>query len=118
MKRLEGHIIREFNLSADGYNLEIVTDTHRFKYYAEGDCCANAYLISPEKQDIESIIGKLVVSVISSGVNSEEKGYDVIDTEFYSIKTHFSDLDLELRTEHNGYYGGSLRLSSEETLEK
>ena len=116
MKRLEGHVIREFTLDEGGYNLVVVTDTHRFTYRAEGDCCAHAYILSPDKADVESIIGHRVIQVESSDFTSVEDEYETVDTEFISIKTQFADLDLEMRTEHNGYYGGWVQFVSEETL--
>jgi hypothetical protein len=114
MQRLEGHTIREFNLNEDTETLTIVTDKSTFTYQPEGDCCAHAYLIAPKQSDINDIINKKVISVTSYIVDSQEESeWNVIDTEFYSIKTQFADLDLELRTEHNGYYCGWLLFVSE-----
>jgi hypothetical protein len=30
----------------------------------------------------------------------------VLDVHFYSIESHSGDLEIEMRVEHNGYYGG------------
>jgi hypothetical protein len=39
-------------------------------------------------------------------VNEDEESYEVIEDGFFTIKTDRGYIDLEVRNEHNGYYGG------------
>jgi hypothetical protein len=114
MESLVGHTISNIQIDEDGRSLVITTRTHRFFYDAEGDCCANAYLMPPDPDDIQAVIDQKVMVVNRHGMNQVDHGGWVIDTEFYSIQTHNGDLDLELRTEHNGYLGGYLVLQRKE----
>ena len=116
IKSLLGHTITSVSIEDDGHRMVITTRSHRFVFHSEGDCCAVAYLMKPCDKDIQSIIGQEVVAVNAHGFKTEERGDwgDVIDTQFYSIQTHNGDLDLELRTSHNGYYGGWITLTSME----
>jgi len=115
MERLVGHIIRGVEISEESVSFR--TDTHRITFDAEGECCAHAYLIIPDEKDIALIIGQKVVAVQRRGFSRNDSQLcEVVDTEFYSIQTHNGDLDLELRTAHNGYYGGWLTFSSQESV--
>ena len=117
MENLVGHTIREIDLSDSGFDLIIKTDSHRFAYATEGECCAHAYILELRPKDVVDIIGHEVVSVIRNGFSKEDSsGYGVTDTEFISIQTHNGDLDLELRTEHNGYYSGWIKFVSKEPI--
>jgi hypothetical protein len=115
MKSLIGHIIQKIEIDDDGERMIITTDSRRFTYAAAGDCCAVAYLILPTLDDIQTVIKQKVIAVDVRDFRRTDKGLcDVTDTEFYSIQTHNGDLDLELRTDHNGYYGGWLELTETE----
>ena len=117
MENLVGHIIREVDLSDNGFNLIIKTESHKFIYRTEGDCCAHAYILELRPNDVADIIGHEVVSVIRNGFSKEDSsGYGQTDTEFISIQTHNGDLDLELRTEHNGYYSGWVNFVGKEPI--
>lgn len=54
----------------------------------------------------------LIIKIYESSSEDIDDGL-VIDTAFYSIQTHGGDLDLELRTEHDGYYSGRIKFLSE-----
>jgi len=109
MEQLVGKTIRKIEFSGNDMDLFITTDEHRYHYQTEGECCANAYLLRPSDSDIESIIGQKIVNISREAFDQQDGLFgDVVDTEFISIQTHGGDLDFEMRTEHNGYYGGHL----------
>jgi hypothetical protein len=85
---------------------------------AEGDCYAHAYILPPADEDVSTIIGQRVVKVMRESMASECSGScgDVVDTEFISLQTHAGDLDLELRTEHSGYYCGYITFVEKEKV--
>lgn len=110
MERLIGHIIQSITL--DNHDrLVIITDKSKFILTPEGDCCAYAYIHDYDQDAARAICGHMVYKAHTYGFDSSDHDYGVIDTEFYSIQTHGGDLDIELRTEHNGYYGGWLDIS-------
>ena len=115
MQNLIGHTIKDIQLCESGFRLTIKTDSHKFTYETEGDCCAHAYLLKPDESDVSSVLGREVVSVVRNSF-SQEHGYGQLDTEFISIQTHGGDLRLEMRTEHNGYYSGWLNFVSKEPI--
>ena len=116
MERLVGHIIRDIQLEDNGERLVISTDEYKFHYLTEGDCCAHAYLLDLDKKDVESILNREVVGTSTESVSTETIDWGQVDTDFYTIKTHGGDLNLELRTEHNGYYCGWLKHSHTEKV--
>lgn len=117
MDQLVNQIIRKFELSEDGQRLHITTDEYRYYFVAEGDCCAHAYILTPADEDVSAIIGQRVVKVMRESVDQQSGSFgDVIDTEFICLQTHAGDLDLELRTEHNGYYCGYITFVEKEKV--
>jgi len=117
MENLVGHTIRGINLVDSGFELIVKTETHKFTYQTEGECCAHAYILELKPKDVADIIGQKVMSVIRNGWTKEDAdGFGVTDTEFISIQTHNGDLDLELRTEHNGYYSGWINFVRKEPI--
>ena len=114
MERLIGHKIKSITLDNDGYVLTIVTDRSTFKYVTEGDCCAYAYINDFDQEAANALCGHIVHKVGTYGFCSIEDAYgEAVDTQFYSIQTHGGDLEIELRTEHNGYYSGWISFLSE-----
>lgn len=82
---------------------------------AEGDCCANAYIESVDTP--EWMIGVVTRTEArdatdASGVSGETASGDVLDVTFYEISTKRGTCVIELRVEHNGYYGGTIDGSS------
>ena len=116
MERLRGQIIREIRTCPAGQSLTVVTDEYRFHYITEGDCCAHAYLLDLDEEDVKSILNREVMDTSAERVSVEASGWGQVDTDFYTIKTHGGDLNLELRTEHNGYYCGWLKHDSTEKI--
>lgn len=74
----------------------------------EGDGCLRA--------TINHISGAYLAPCVITGIVEKEgrtehdNNGDQVDTGFYSLATDKGFLDIELRVEHNGYYGGELRL--------
>lgn len=117
MERLIGHKISEINLSPNGSDLEIKTETHKFIYETEGDCCAHAYILPFDEKDVKALLGHKVHKVLRDKSSQEtEDGWGVTDTEFITIQTHGGDLLFELRTEHNGYYSGWINFKRAEPI--
>lgn len=115
LEELVGHKIEK--ISFDELVITLVTDKGKYEIYPEGECCAHAYIYSFDEESARIIEGRIIHQFCTYGFHSddgtsiEEDIYDrVVDIEFYSIQTHGGDLDIELRTEHNGYYGGYLRV--------
>lgn len=111
MKRLIGHIIQNITFNEEDDTIVIVTDKSKFYLTPEGDCCAHAYIYDFDQNAARAICGQMIHEAHTYGFDSEDHYYGSMDTEFYSIQTHGGDLDIELRTEHNGYYGGRLNIS-------
>jgi hypothetical protein len=87
-----------------------------FTYYTCGDCCNTVYINHMSGLDI---VGKdntfdLLRGVLVLGAEDKEwitrsdieDAYEVIEDGFFTIKTDRGYIDLEVRNEHNGYYGG------------
>jgi len=116
-KELVGQTIHAITLEKEGQRLIIKTDKYKYTYVAEGDCCATAYVLEPEEEDLNNFLGNKIVQATSSPVTvkNDDWGHQT-DTEFYNFRTHNGDLTLELRTEHNGYYAGWLMLVGREEV--
>jgi len=116
-EELVGQIVRDIALEKDGQKLIIRTNKYKYTFVAEGDCCAVAYVLEPDKEDLQNFLGNPVVQAMASKVTVTNDDYgNQTDTEFYSLRTHKGDLTLELRTEHNGYYCGWLMLIGREEV--
>ena len=113
---LVGQVIQEISLEKEGETLIVKTDKYRYTFVAESDCCAVAYVLEPDEDDLKAIYGREVIQATSSPVKVVNTGGEQTDTEFYTLRTHGGDLTLELRTVHNGYYCGWLMLAGREPL--
>jgi hypothetical protein len=116
-KELIGQTVQAIILEKEGQTLIIKTNKYKYTFVAEGDCCAHAYVLEPDKADLKDFLGNKIVQATSSPVTvKNDCGGEQTDTEFYSLRTHGGDLTLELRTEHNGYYSGWLMQIGREEL--
>lgn len=116
-KELVGQSVSEITLEDDGRKLILRTNRFRYTFLAEGDCCAVAYVLTPDKEDLKAFLGNEVMQATSSRISVPNGDYgDCTDTEFYNLRTHNGDLTLELRTEHNGYYSGWLTMVGREEI--
>lgn len=86
-------------------------------WHAEGDCCANSWI---EDVQIFGFKGELLEAGSDPdrpGSSEDKDEFDVLDINFYCFKTPYGRLLIELRTSHNGYYGGHLELDEYKTVE-
>lgn len=61
--------------------------------------------------NVEALLGHVVTGFRLEpglGVPEEEQGGEVTDSEYYVLTTDAGDCKIELRVDHNGYYGGWL----------
>lgn len=58
--------------------------------------------------NVEALLGETVTGFRNeSGVNvPNEESCEVTDSEYYVLTTDAGDCKIELRVDHNGYYGG------------
>lgn len=105
-EELVGEKILSIELSNGSRDLSIETENHLYKYEANGDCCANAYIESID--NIDWLINEEVMYTNSLRLDSEELEYSVIDYHRYEISSAKGTCSIELRVSHNGYYGGSI----------
>ena len=114
---LVGQIVQAIILEKDGQRLIIKTNKYKYTFVAEGDCCAVAYVLEPDEEDLKDFLGNKIVQATSSAVSvTNDDSGEQTDTEFYNLRTHKGELTLELRTEHNGYYCGWLMLVGREEV--
>lgn len=109
MDELDGREITSAYLSSNDSELLIFfKEGDPVSLQAEGDCCAQAYI---ESVDAPEWLKGIVLSTEEreGGEIDTGRGYDeVCDVTFYVISTAKGSCTIELRTEHNGYYGGWL----------
>ena len=114
---LIGQVVQAITLEEEGQTLIIKTDKYKYTFLAEGDCCAHAYVLEPDEEDLKCFLGNKIVQATSNPVTVTNDDWgDQTDTEFYNLRTHNGDLTLELRTVHNGYYCGWLKLVGRELI--
>lgn len=92
-------------------DLDLETDRGLFRCEAEGACCAYAFVESIECPDLGG--GAAIIKGWHKSCRSEESKGEYIDFDFYCIQTTAGYVDIELRTEHNGYYCGWLNAPHE-----
>lgn len=81
----------------------------------EGDCCAHAYVNAVNGAD--ALIDATITSIEDLEFSSNGDGdYSVIDVWGHRIHTTKGICTLDMRTEHNGYYGGWLKINLVETV--
>lgn len=99
-----------FGAGYDGNSLYFVTDKGAFKGEPFGDCCARCYV--QHVSGSEALSGATIQEIGAVGGAREEGTYgDVSDTWGHLITTNKGRCTIEMRVEHNGYYGGSLDFS-------
>lgn len=86
----------------------VADDGNVITYFAEGDCCAIAWIagVSGMVEPPFTILNARLASYTSK----ERASFEVLDTGTYLIYTDKGTIAVELRVSHNGYYGGSLIL--------
>jgi hypothetical protein len=92
------------------------TEGRYLGYVTCGDCCNSVYInhfsgadVVGEGNSFDLLRGALVLAVEDKGwTEDREEGYGVVQEGFWTIKTDRGYIDLEVRNEHNGYYGGHI----------
>lgn len=118
-KNLVGHRINGMFVANDKWSLLFRTVEGRyFRYDTDNDCCNSVWVNHISGVDVvgkgdvfELLRGALVLSAEDRGWSDNrdsEDGYDVIQDGFWCIVTDRGYIDIEVRNNHNGYYGGSL----------
>ena len=75
----------------------------------EGDCCAWCYIAGATLTDALTVA--TVTSVEDLEMVQEDRSYgDAIDTWGHRIHTTRGTCTFDMRVEHNGYYGGTLKV--------
>jgi hypothetical protein len=113
---MEGEVLVDIHMAGDA--VQVVTDKGTWTWTPYGDCCANAFINDfPSESDIAAMRGKTILHAVTrDGGHAEDDAFDVADWHFYDIQTSAGDVTLELRVEHNGYYGGQLDFTSFEPV--
>jgi hypothetical protein len=116
-KNLVGRRINGIFINPDRTSLAFRTiDGDLLGYYTHGDCCNTVYINHFQGADVvgkgntfDLLRGALVLGAEDKEwvtQEAEEDVYEVIEDGFFTIKTDRGYIDLEVRNEHNGYYGG------------
>lgn len=94
-----------------GGDLFFVTDKGTFQGTPYGDCCASCYVqhISGAEALAE---GAEVLEVEDIELPAVEDPVEVSDVWGHKLKTTKGYCTIEMRVDHNGYYGGSLDWSA------
>lgn len=93
-----------------GESLFFLTDRGVFQGTPYGDCCANCYVQHVSGTDALAA-GAVVHSVEDielPPVPDDEKSDEVSEVWGHRITTSMGVCSIEMRVDHNGYYGGSL----------
>lgn len=92
----------------DGENLYFVTDRGTFKGRPEGDCCAHCYVQHVSGTDALAEGAIVNATELIGGTSTQAEYGDVSDTWGHRIRTSKGICSIEMRVDHNGYYGGAL----------
>lgn len=116
LDNLIGQKINSVVVSDDCELITFETDTHKYIYEAEGECCSCSWV--EEIEDIDNIIGQTIIKIKKNGVKRgfEENEYECLDIMNYDIYTEKGICKIDFRNSSNGYYGGNLQIS--EIVEK
>ena len=114
---ITGNKINDLYITASGSLLLVTFGRYNSEDFyfailrAVGDCCSSSWIeqIAGINRGIIEYIS--VVEMKNEWIeNNEEKlkKFDVLEQYCWRIKTHIGDIDIELRNDSNGYYGGEL----------
>jgi hypothetical protein len=96
----------------DNGMIYLQTDSEVYKLEPYGECCAVCFIQHIESSDIlnDSIIVD-VDDIELKELEQEEHDGDIVEIWGHRIITTKGICTIEMRVDHNGYYGGSLDLS-------
>lgn len=97
-----------------GETLYISTNCGVFVCTPEGDCCAQCYIQHISGTDALAK-GAVIASVEDITLPDVEQGeFDASDVWGHRIITDKGHCSIEMRVDHNGYYGGWLSISEQD----
>lgn len=107
------HIINaEINESRD--LIKLTTDQGIFYLTWEGECCASCFIA--EVSGSSNLVGSTITGIENTAWKRKESDDEVVETMGTNITTTKGYVGISTRTEHNGYYGGSILVSDEAPL--
>lgn len=122
-KNLIGHRINGILLGNDRWTIVFRTiDGKYFRYDTDNDCCNSVYInhiagvqVIGKGDSFDLLRGALVTAAEDKQWTANRQWTeadggqygDVIQDGFYTIYTDRGYIDIEVRNNHNGYYGGS-----------
>jgi len=114
MKELIGHKIRKIFISDDKEELQFLNDRNEILIFqASGDCCNSVWF--EHISGIDAILGSTIKEFASSIKGGEWKevpatpGLDEFEEAgFFTLITDKGHCTIEVRNNHNGYYGGEV----------
>lgn len=86
----------------------VFADGESIGWEAEGYCCADAWIEAIDDLGFKGPLLEFGHDPDKQDSSTENADFDVLDINFYCAKTERGRLLIELRTSHNGYYGGYL----------
>ena len=108
---LGGRTLRSLSVASDSSHVTAHLDDGEVEIWARGDCCAHAYIESLNiTGSMPAIITDWVEKGYTDGVEGSGPYGEYQDVGFYEIRTSTGFIQIELRVDHNGYYGGWLSL--------
>lgn len=111
---LIGKCIVQVFLASDDLAVKLVTDTGEdLIIRVDGDCCAHSFFQHVELPVKLPFVIQGVEDYTLESIHAEYG--DVTDRYGCKLITSTGIMDMECRTEHNGYYGGNIVLPGEDT---
>lgn len=87
------------------WELAFVTNEGAYVYHAYGDCCNYVWFNHVDAPEV--FLNATVTELDSHGFEVlEESDWSVLEHWFIKVKTTLGYCNIELRNDHNGYYGG------------
>lgn len=97
----------------DSLSIEVMGNI-KYKLETEASCCSCSWIEHIDSVDFPAtIIDFIEKEVPPTYIYPEPQHQDCLKVYFYEIKTDKGSIDIEMRNESNGYYGGSLYLLKE-----
>jgi hypothetical protein len=114
MKELLNKTILEYKLNSDCTIIEFKCEDGIYSYSTEADCCNKVwfYGINPPYQfpckvtEVKSDTDGEYSCLMFENIFTDEEEYDVLDCAFIHLETNEGVFTIEIRNNHNGYYGG------------
>ena len=112
LEKLVGVKVRRATIHAGDVFLD--TDAGVYVLVPEGDCCAHCFIEHVEGAEFLQDATITAVQDVESGAvyqASDENGQEAVEQWGHLFTTDKGHVRLDMRVEHNGYYGGWLRVS-------